>query len=210
MVALRAFRVVRAGRFPLFPLVLGVSGTVRLPFRTVLSCDTGTREGKPRVEGYAVDGLAAGGEPAAEGGEVLAPELARVAAAAEAAEPGSGRAAVRVVLLVRAAGRLGTLEDMEVLAVEESRRIGRDSLQLALDNQAVEEARLAGVTGSDGVRRARREDSSTSLLTVLGDVRVRRVAYRSGAKGVPALHPRDAVLNLPPGGSPGRSGSWRR
>ncbi|HET7246175.1 MAG TPA: ISKra4 family transposase [Streptosporangiaceae bacterium] len=150
------------------------------------------------MEGYAVDGLAAGGEPA--GGEVLAPELARVAAAAEAAEPGSGLAAVRVILLVRAAGRLGTLEDMEVLAVEESRRIGRESLQLALDNQALGEVRLAGVTGSDGVRRTRLEDSGTSLLTVLGDVRVRRVAYRSGGGGVPALHPRDAVLNLPPGG----------
>jgi hypothetical protein len=150
------------------------------------------------VEGYAVDGLAASGEPAGVG--VLAPDLARVAAAAEAAEPGSGLAVVRVILLVRAAGRLGALEDMEVLAVEESRRIGRESLQLALDNQAVGEARLAGVTGSDGVRRARREDSGTSLLTVLGDVRVRRVAYRSGGTGVPALHPRDAVLNLPPGG----------
>ena len=56
------------------------------------------------------------------------------------------------------------------------------------------------MTGSDGVRRTRLEDSSTSLLTVLGDVRVRRVAYRPGGKGVPALHPRDAVLNLPPGG----------
>jgi hypothetical protein len=99
------------------------------------------------------------------------------------AEPGSGLAAVRVVLLVRAAGQLGTLEDMEVLAVEESRRIGRESLQLALDNQAFGEVRLAGVTGSDGVRRTRLEDSSTSLLTVLGDVRVRRVAYRSGGKG---------------------------
>jgi hypothetical protein len=150
------------------------------------------------MEGYAVDGLAASGELA--GGQVLAPELARVAAAAEAAEPGSGLAAVRVILLVRAAGQLGTLEDMEVLAVEESRRIGRESLQLALDNQALEEVRLAGVTGSDGVRRTRLEDSSTSLLTVLGDVRVRRVACRSGGRGVPALHPRDAVLNLPPGG----------
>lgn len=74
------------------------------------------------MEGYAVDGLAASGELA--DGEVLAPELARVAAAAEAAEPGSGLAAVRVILLVRAAGQLGTLEDMEVLAVEESRGSG--------------------------------------------------------------------------------------
>jgi hypothetical protein len=197
VVALRTFR--GRGMFRVFPLALqGFAGRVRLPFRTVLSYDTGTREGKPRVEGYAVDGLAASGEPAGAG--VLAPDLARVAAAAEAAEPGSGPAVVRVIALVRAAGRLEMLEDMEMLAVEESRRIGQDSLQAALDNQAVREARLAGVTGSDGVRRVRREDSGRSLLTVLGDVRVRRVAYRSGVRGVPALHPRDAVLNLPPGG----------
>ena len=56
------------------------------------------------------------------------------------------------------------------------------------------------MTGSDGVRRTRLEDSGVSLLTVLGDVTVRRVAYRSGQRGVNALHPRDAVLNLPPGG----------
>jgi len=31
-------------------------------------------------------------------------------------------------------------------------------------------------------------------------VRVRRIAYRAGVKGVPSLFPRDAVLNLPPGG----------
>ena len=166
---------------------------VRLPFRTVLSCDIGTREGKPRVEGYAADGLAASGE-------VLPPDLARVAAAAEAAEPGSGPVAVRAVRMIRAAGRLAALDDMEALAVEESRRIGCESLQLALDNQAYEEARLPGVTGSDGVRRTRLEDSGASLLSMLGDVTVRRVAYRSGQRGVNALHPRDAVLNLPPGG----------
>jgi hypothetical protein len=145
------------------------------------------------VEGYAADGLAASGE-------VLPADLAGVAAAAEAAEPGSGPVAVRAVLMIRAAGRLAVLEDMEALAVEECRRIGRESLQLALDSQAHEEARLAGVTGADGVRRTRREDSSVSLLTMLGDVRIRRVSYRSGQAGVPGLHPRDAVLNLPPGG----------
>lgn len=152
------------------------------------------------MEGYAADGLAASGEPAAEGGEVVPPDLARVAAAAEAAEPGAGPAAVRLVRMIRAAGRLPVLEDMEILVVAESRRIGRESLQLALDSQAFEEARLPGVTGSDGVARTRLEDSATSLLTMLGEVTVRRVAYRSGEKGVSALHPRDAVLNLPPGG----------
>ena len=34
-------------------------------------------------------------------------------------------------------------------------------------------------------------------MTVLGAVRVRRIGYRAGAGGVPALLPADAVLNLP-------------
>ncbi len=150
------------------------------------------------MEEYAVDGLAVVGERS--GGDVLPPDLAAAVAAAERAEPGSGPAVLRVILLVRNAGRLVTLEDMEVLAVEESRRIGRECLQLSLDNQAFGECWLPGVTGSDGVTRTRKADSSTSLLTLLGHVRVRRAAYLSGDKGVPALHPRDAVLNLPPGG----------
>jgi hypothetical protein len=33
---------------------------------------------------------------------------------------------------------------------------------------------------------------------------VRRIAYRAGAKAVPALFPQDAVLNLPP-----REYSWQ-
>ncbi len=152
------------------------------------------------MEGYVLDGLAASGEPAAGRGEALAPELARVAAAAEAAYAGSGPVVVQVIGMLRAAAGLVTLEAMEMLVVEEARRIGRDSLQLVLDDQAFQEPRRPGVTGSDGAERTRREDSATSLLTVLGDVRVRRVAYRSGDKSVPALHPRDAVLNLPPGG----------
>jgi len=150
------------------------------------------------VEEYAVDGLGAIGERS--GGDVLSPELAAAVAAAERAEPGSGPAVLRVILLVRNAGGLVTLEGMEALAVEESRRIGRECLQLSLDNQAFGECWLPGVTGSDGVTRTRKADSSTSLLTLLGQVRVRRAAYLCGDKGVPALHPRDAVLNLPPGG----------
>ena len=147
---------------------------------------------------YAADGLAASGEPAA--GEALTPELARAVAAAEAAEPGSGPAVLRVIFLVRNAGRLVTLDAMETLAVEESRRVGRDCLQLALDNQAFAESWLPGVTGADGVLRGGKADTSRSLLSLLGDVTVRRAAYLSGEAGVPALHPRDAVLNLPPGG----------
>jgi hypothetical protein len=38
------------------------------------------------------------------------------------------------------------------------------------------------------------------VVTTLGEVAVRRIAYRSGVAGVPSLFPRDAVLNLPPAG----------
>jgi hypothetical protein len=36
------------------------------------------------------------------------------------------------------------------------------------------------------------------VVTRLGEVRVRRIAYRSGVTGAGSLFPRDAVLNLPP------------
>ena len=114
-----------------------------------------------RVEGYEADGLAVSGE-------VCVPDLARVAAAAEVAERGYGPVAVRAVRMIRAAGRMAALDDMEALAVEEGRRIGCESLQLALDNQAYEEARLPGVTGSDGVRRTRLEDSGVCCCRCWG------------------------------------------
>ncbi|HEY6315829.1 MAG TPA: hypothetical protein VIY52_34180, partial [Streptosporangiaceae bacterium] len=68
------------------------------------------------------------------------------------------------------------------------------------DAQADAEMPLPGLTGQDGERRGCRETSATTVVTTLGRVRVRRVAYRSGKKGVADLHWRDAVLNLPPCG----------
>ena len=60
---------------------------------------------------------------------------------------------------------------------------------------------MAGVTGADGVRRARAERGhARPVVTRLGEVIVRRIGYRSGIRGVPSLFPRDAVLNLPPCG----------
>lgn len=143
------------------------------------------------MESYAASALAASGPE---------PGLAWLAAGAEAAEPGAGQALVQVIGLLRTVKRRGMLDEMEAVTAEGARRIGQGVLQAALDEQAFAESWLPGVTGSDGVRRARRADSSTSLLTMLGHVRVRRAAYLSGDKGVPALHPRDGVLNLPPGG----------
>ena len=88
---------------------------------------------------------------------------------------------------------------MEVLVIERGRELLRGLVQLALDAQADREVRLAQVTGEDGVRRGRAERGhGRPVVTRLGQVRVRRIAYRSGIKGVLSLFPRDAVLNLPP------------
>lgn len=151
------------------------------------------------MEGYAAGGQAASGEP-------LAAELERVRAAAEAAEPGTGMLTVRLIGMVRGLGRAVALEEIEQLAVEGSREIGRESVQLALDRQAAEEeaAPLAGLAGADGKWRGCREKSQVTVVTMLGKVTVRRIAYRSRVRGVAGLHWRDAVLNLPPCGY-----SWR-
>ena len=51
----------------------------------------------------------------------------------------------------------------------------------------------------DGVERARAGPGhDRPVVTLLGEVRVRRIGYRSGVRGVLSLFPRDAVLNLPP------------
>ena len=157
----------------------------------VLSCESGTAEGKPLVEGYGLGELAASGGLAAEG----------LAACAEAVLAGLGPLAVGLARLAVEAGRAVTLDGMESLVVEEGRELLRGLLQLCLDGQAAGEARLAQVSGADGVVRTRAEGGhARSVVTRLGEVRVRRIGYRAGVKGVPALFPRDAVLNLPPAG----------
>ena len=174
-----------------------VRGWVRLPFLTVLMCEIGTRGREASVEGYAVDGLAASGEPA---GPAAGRGLAELEAAGNAVAPGLGPLVVRVAVMYEGAAGAVLLDDMERLAVEESRKIGLGALQLAMDAQADAEMPLPGLTGQDGERRGCRERSATTVVTMLGRVRVRRVAYRSRKKGVADLHWRDAVLNLPPCG----------
>jgi len=170
---------------------------VRLPFLTVLKCEIGTRGREASVEGYAVDGLAASGEPA---GLAADRGLAELEAAGNAVAPGLGPLVVRVAVMYEGAAGAVLLDDMEHLAVEESRKIGLGALQLAMDAQADAEMPLPGLTGADGERRGCREKSATTVVTMLGRVRVRRIAYRSRKKGVADLHWRDAVLNLPPCG----------
>lgn len=122
-----------------------------------------------------------------------------LAASAEAVLAGLGPLAAGLGRLAVEAGRAVTLEAMEELVIAQGRELLRGLVQLALDAQADREVRLAQVTGEDGVRRGRAERGhGRPVVTRLGQVRVRRIAYRSGIKGVLSLFPRDAVLNLPP------------
>jgi hypothetical protein len=151
---------------------------VRLPFRMVLKWEIRTTEGKPLVEEYGLDELAASGEAVLAGLGPLAAGLARLA--------------------VRAS-RAVTLEEMEGLVIDQGRKLLNGVIQLGVDTQAAREVRLPQVTGQDGVPRTRAERGhARTIVTTLGAVKVRRIGYRAGIRGVPSLFPRDAVLNLPP------------
>jgi hypothetical protein len=72
----------------------------------------------------------------------------------------------------------------------------RQLYQDHLDLRADREERLAEVSGADGVtRRYAEADHDRPLVTIFGQVRVNRLAYRR--KGATNLHPADASLNLP-------------
>ena len=146
----------------------------------VLMCEIGIAEGKPQVEGYAAGELAASAERVAPGLGLLAGMLAELAGGV--AGPG-------------AAGM--SFEQLERRVVAGVRELGVAVLQHALDARAAAEVRLAGVTGADEVARPRAVRGARTIVTVLGAVRVRRIGYRAGVKGVRALFPADAVLNLP-------------
>ena len=133
------------------------------------------------MEGYAAGELAASAELVVPGLGPLAGMLAELAGGL--AGPG-------------AAGM--SFEQLERRVAEGVRELGRGVLQHALDARAGAEVRLAGVTGSDGVARTRASRGhARTIVTVLGPVRVRRIGYRAREKGVRALFPADAVLNLP-------------
>ena len=127
--------------------------------------------------------------------------LEELAASAEAVVAGLGPLAAGLAGLAAEAGRAVTLEAMEALVWERGRELLCGLVQLSLDAQAEREVRLPAVTGADGVPRACAERGhSRTVVTRLGEVAVSRIGYRSKIKKVPALFPRDAVLNLPPRG----------
>jgi hypothetical protein len=110
--------------------------------------------------------------------------LDALAASAEAVVPGLGPLAAGLARLAGEACGAVTLDAMELLVIELGRELLRGLVQLALDAQAEREVRLPEVTGTDGVRRARAErDHDRPVVTRLGQVRVRRIAYRSGVRG---------------------------
>jgi hypothetical protein len=144
----------------------------------VLRCEVGIAEGKPLMEQYGLDELAA---------------------SADAVVPGLGPLAAGLARLAAEAGRAVTLEAMELLVAGRGRELLCGVLQLGLDGQAASEVRFVQVAGADGVPRTRAERGhARTVVTRLGKVVVRRIAYRSGVRGVLSLFPRDAVLNLPP------------
>jgi hypothetical protein len=125
--------------------------------------------------------------------------LDELAASAEAVLAGLGPLAAGLAGLAGEACQAVTLDAMEGLVWERGRELLRGLVQLALDAQAEREVRLPQVTGQDGVERTRAEPGhGRPVVTLLGQVRVRRIGYRSGVRGVLSLFPRDAVLNLPP------------
>src|SRR5579864_3747588 len=138
-----------------------------------------SRKGSLKVEEYGLDGLVA---------------------SAEAVLPGLGPLVAGLAGLAVDAGRAVTLAAMELLAAgPRGRALLCGVVQLALDRQAAAEVRVPAVTGADEVARARAERGhARTVVTTLGEVVVRRIAYRSGVKGAGSLFLRDAVLNLPP------------
>jgi hypothetical protein len=124
--------------------------------------------------------------------------LDELTASADRLVPGLGPLVRRLAVLAGDLAGPATLEAMEQLAVVRGRELICAVLQHGLDAQAGAEVRLAVATGADGVARTRAErDHGRVIVTMLGRVRVTRIAYRAAVKGVPALFPRDAALNLP-------------
>jgi hypothetical protein len=86
--------------------------------------------------------------------------------------------------------------EAESLIAREGNELMRRLMQGYLDQRTATEERCEGVTGADGEERRHCRARSRSLVTLFGDVTVRRLGY-SGA-GLESVFPLDATLNLPP------------
>jgi hypothetical protein len=92
---------------------------------------------------------------------------------------------------------VASFDEIEQQVMGRGRELLRMVAQHVLDVQAVAEPRLAGVADAAGGARPWAERGhERTVVSGAGPVVVRRMAYR--AAGQVNLHPRDAVLNLPP------------
>ena len=85
--------------------------------------------------------------------------------------------------------------DLEERLQADGRELLRQLFQGHLELRALREQRQDVVVSSDEAVRTHVETSERGLMTVFGAVRVARLAYRG--RGMTALHPLDAALNLP-------------
>ena len=86
--------------------------------------------------------------------------------------------------------------EVESLIAREGNELLRRLMQGYLNQRTAAEERHEGVTGADGEERRHCRARSRSLVTLFGEVTVRRMGY-SGAR-LESVFPLDATLNLPP------------
>ncbi len=81
--------------------------------------------------------------------------------------------------------------ELERLIQKEGTEVLRWLLQGHLDLRTQNEIRLEGVTGDDQIKRThRRSDCSRNLMTLFGEVTVRRIGY--SARGCQSIYPMDS------------------
>jgi hypothetical protein len=85
--------------------------------------------------------------------------------------------------------------DLETLLEVEGREVLRRLLQAHLDERSPGTV-AEPVSGADGHAHTHQRTHTRRLMTIFGEVEVRRTGY--GGHGTHSLHPLDAVLNLPP------------
>jgi hypothetical protein len=87
--------------------------------------------------------------------------------------------------------------DVEELIWQDGKELLRRMLQGHLDLRSAREPQRTQVTGADGVIRThRRSGCSRPLMSLFGEVTVKRMGY--GARGKESIFPLDAQLNLAP------------
>jgi Uncharacterised protein family (UPF0236) len=85
--------------------------------------------------------------------------------------------------------------DLETVVRRDGMEMMRRFLAGHLELRSIKEPRFPVVEGADGVDRTHARATSRQLVTVFGDVEVKRLAF--SARGESSLFPLDAALNLP-------------